>query len=97
METPDTCCTLVPYFKIHAGKLNDAKALCEKFVEKTRGEAKVMFYGFSFDGDHMHCREGYQDADGVLAHLENVGELFKEVLKIVDLTRLEVPRPRTGN
>ena len=93
METPDTCCTLVPYFKIHAGKLNDAKAFCEKFVEKTRGEAKVMFYGFSFDGDQMHCREGYRDADGVLAHLENVGELLKEVLKIVDLTRLEVHGP----
>ena len=23
-----------------------------------------------------HCREGYADAEGVLAHLENVGELL---------------------
>lgn len=41
----------------------------------------------------MHCREGYQDAGGVLAHLENVGALFKEALKIADLTRLEVHGP----
>jgi hypothetical protein len=36
----------------------------------------------------MH-REGYQDAEGVLAHLENVGDHFKQALKIADLTRLE--------
>jgi hypothetical protein len=27
METQDTCCTFVPYFKIHEGKLNEARAL----------------------------------------------------------------------
>ena len=63
METQDTCCKFVPYFKIHEGKLNEARALCDKFVEKTREEARVMFYGFTFDADHMHCREGYQDAE----------------------------------
>ena len=60
METPDTCCTFVPYFKIHEGKLNEVKALCEKFVEKTRAEANVIFYAFSFDGDQMHCREAIE-------------------------------------
>ena len=59
METPDNCCTLVPYFKIHEGKLEQMKALCEKFMELTRQEAKVLHYGFSFDGNEMHCREGY--------------------------------------
>ena len=75
MATDDKCCTLVPYFKVHDGRLADFKALCEKFVDKTRREAKVLFYGFSFDGDAAHCREGYQDADGILVHLENVGSL----------------------
>jgi hypothetical protein len=73
---------LFPTSKFTKGKLNEARALCDKFVEKTREAAKVMSYGFTFDADHMHCREGYQDADGVLARLENVGELFKEALKI---------------
>lgn len=93
METPDNCCTLVPYFKIHEGKLEEMRRMCEQFVEKTRTEAKVLFYGFSFNGDQMHCREGYQDAEGLLVHLENVGELFKQALTIADLTRLEVHGP----
>jgi quinol monooxygenase YgiN len=93
METPDNCCTLVPYFKIHDGKLEAMKTLCEKFVELTRNEEKVLFYGFSFDGNQMHCREGYQDAEGLLAHLENVGPTFQEALAISDLTRLEVHAP----
>jgi hypothetical protein len=80
METQDNCCTIAPYFKIHEGKL-------------ARTEAKILYYGFSFDGDQMHCREGYEDAEGVLAHLENVGALLKEALTIADLTRLEIHGP----
>lgn len=93
MATTDTCCTLVPYFKVHDGKLADFKAKCEAFVEKTQTEDKVLYYGFSFDGDQAHCREGYADAEGLLAHLENVGALLQEALQIADLTRLEVHGP----
>ncbi len=39
------------------------------------------------------CREGYIEADGLLAHLANVDALLKEALKIADLTR-EVHGPR---
>jgi len=39
------------------------------------------------------CREGDEDADGVLAHLGNVDDLLKELLKISDLTRLEIHGP----
>jgi hypothetical protein len=81
---------LFPTSKFTKANSTKQEPSCDKFVEKTREEAKVMFYGFTFDADHMHCREGYQDADGLLAHLENVGELFKEALKIADLTRLGV-------
>jgi len=41
----------------------------------------------------VHCREGYQDAGGLLAHLENVGAILEEALKISDLTRLEIHAP----
>lgn len=92
MATDDPCCTLVPYFKVHDGQLDAFKSLCERFVAKTEEEADVMFYGFSFDGDVAHCREGYASAAGVLAHLENVGALLDEAFKIADLTRLEVMR-----
>lgn len=93
MATGDTCCTIVPYFKVHDGKLEAFKALCGQFVEKTEQEPKCLYYGFSFDGDAAHCREGYADAAGLLAHLENVGPLLEEALKIADITRLEVHGP----
>lgn len=95
MATEDSCCTLHPYFKIHDGQIDAFKALCERFVEATGHESKCLYYGFSFDGDMAHCREGYEDAAGVLAHLENVGSLMEEALQIADLSRLEVHGPET--
>ena len=56
----------------------------------------VSYYGFSFYGNEAHCREGYADAEGALAHLENVGQLLEEALKMVELTRLGDPRPGGG-
>ena len=93
MATQDKCCTIGPYFKVQDGKLNEFKSMCDQFVEKTMTETKCFYYGFSFDGDIAHCREGYEDAEGLLAHLESVGTLLQEVLKIAELSRLEVHGP----
>lgn len=73
--------------------MDSFRDLCERFVEKSHQEAKCLYYGFSFDGDEVHCREGYVDAEGLLTHLDNVGELIGEALQISDLTRLEVHGP----
>lgn len=89
----DKCCTIVPYFQVSGGKLEAFKELCEQFVAKASGEAKCLYYGFSFDGDQAHCREGYEDADGLLTHLQNVGTLLEEAFKIAELTRLEIHGP----
>ena len=93
MATQDTCCTIVPYFKINDGKVDDFKALVERFVAATETEADCLFYGFSFDGNAAHCREGYKNADGLLAHLANVDGLLKESFEIAEITRLEVHGP----
>lgn len=93
MATQDKCCTIVPYFKVSSGKLEAFKELCKQFVAKTSKEPKCLYYGFSFTGDQVHCREGYADAEGLLAHLENVGTLLQEALKIAEITRLEVHGP----
>lgn len=93
MATFDTCCSIAPYFKVHDGQLEAFRELCERFTEATSNESGVLYYGFSFDGDEVHCREGYVDAAGVLAHLENVGILLQESLQISDLTRIEVHGP----
>lgn len=93
MLSPDTCVTLVPYFQVNEGKLADFKALCPQFEERTRTEPKCLHYAFSFNGDAVHCREGYADAAGVLAHLDNVGALLQQALQVAQITRLEVHGP----
>jgi quinol monooxygenase YgiN len=93
MATTGKCCTIVPYFKVQEGKLEAFKELCVQFVEKTLQESKCLYYGFSFYEDQIHCREGYEDAEGLLAHLENVGALLAEALKISQIARLEVHGP----
>lgn len=93
MATDNKCCTIVPYFLIAPGQAKAFRALCEQLVAKARNEKKCLYYGFSFDGETAHCREGYVDAEGALAHLENVSDLLDEVFKIVAMTRLEIHGP----
>ncbi len=69
------------------------KSYCDEFVSRTRNEPKCLYYGFSFYDDLAHCREGYADAESVLAHLQNIGALLEEALKIAELTRLEIHGP----
>ncbi len=89
----DTVCTLVPYFKVKPGQLAAFRAGVAGFVERTSSEKGCVHYAFSFDGDNAHCREGYDNADAMLAHLQNVDALLKEALKIADIVRLEVHGP----
>jgi quinol monooxygenase YgiN len=93
MSTPDACCSLVPYFRVAPGKLPEFKALVARFLERTRNEPKCMHYAFSFEGDIAHCREGYDDAEGLLAHLENIGPILQEALQIAEVLRLEIHAP----
>jgi hypothetical protein len=93
VATTDRCCSIHPYFEVHEGKLDDFRALCERFVATTQPEDGCLFYGFSFDGRTVHCREAYQDAAGMLTHLESVGSLLEEAFQVADLTRLEIHGP----
>jgi quinol monooxygenase YgiN len=85
--------SLHPYFKVHPGKLEAVKAGFPRFVEKTATEKENLFYAFTSNGEEMFCREAYQSAEGLLAHLDNIGALLMEMLKIADLTRVEVHGP----
>jgi hypothetical protein len=85
--------SLHPYFKVHPGKLDAFTAALPAFIEKTATEPKNLFYGFSINGDEIFCREGYLDAEGVLAHLDNVGAMLADAFKIADLIRLELHGP----
>lgn len=93
MATDNRCCTIAPYFRVHDGAMERFRDLLDRFVRKTKQEPGCLFYGFSFDGDEVHCREGYEDADAALAHLGSVAPLIEEALTLADLVRLEVHGP----
>ena len=93
MSTLSNFVSLHPYFKAHPGKLEAMKAALPAFVDKTKAEQKNLFYEFSVKGDEVFCREAYADAEGLLAHLDSVGAMLAEALKIADLVRLEVHGP----
>lgn len=93
MSLQDSCCSIAPYFKVPAENLAQFKELCAKFVASSQKEDKCLYYGFTFDGHLAHCREGYADAEGLLAHLENVGPLLQEALQVAEIVRLEVHGP----
>jgi len=82
-----------PYFKVHLGKMDAARALVPQFIAKTTTEAKCLYYEFTVNGDVVFCREAYADAEGVLAHLANVGDLLGEMIKVSDVIRLELHGP----
>jgi quinol monooxygenase YgiN len=91
----DTCCTLVPYFEVPEENIAAFKALGEKFMEKTRNEKGCVHYAFSFNGNIAHCREGYDNAEAILAHLDNVSQPLGEALKLAKIIRLEIHAPAT--
>ena len=82
-----------PYFKVHPGKMDAARALLPKFIAKTTTESTCLYYEFTSSGDVVFCREGYLGAEGALAHLANVGEILGEMMKLSDLIRLEIHGP----
>ena len=67
--------------------------MLQDLVAKTGSEDKNLFYVFSINEDQVFCREAYESADGLLAHLDNVGALLEEMLNMPDLTRVKVPGP----
>ena|SRR3989442_11200230 len=93
MATQDKTVSIAPYFKVHSGKMDECKAICERLVEKTKTEPQCLYYGFTFNGDTLFVREAYEDGDATLAHVQNVGALLGEFGKVTELLRIELPGP----
>ena len=85
--------TLHPYFRVPADKLELLKAILPEFVAKTRHETGNLFYEFTVNGDEVFCREGYVNAEALLAHLENVAAMLAAALTMAELIRIEVHGP----
>ena len=82
-----------PYFKTHEGKLDAFKELLPQFIKHTSTEEMCHWYDFTISGDTVHCREAYDGADGLLAHLGNVDSVITQALTVSDLVRVEVHGP----
>jgi hypothetical protein len=86
----DTLCVLVywdirDYVKFLAG--------VKDFQELTKQEEKVKYYGFCMNGAKAICREGYDNAQGFLEHLQNVDGPLKVAMETADIVRVEVHGP----
>jgi quinol monooxygenase YgiN len=95
MRNHPNAVSLHPYFCVNPGELEAVKALLPRFVEVTRKEPKCIFYGFTLadDDELLFCQEAYEDGEGLLAHLANVGTLLAELLTHSTLIRLEAHGP----
>lgn len=93
MHDPDTVVSIHPYFKVHPGKLDEFKAMLPAFLEKVANETKNLYYDFTIRDDEVFCREAYIGAEGLLEHLANVGALLEPLMKLADLTRVELHGP----
>ena len=93
MAEPDKCVTIVPYFRVKDGSLEAFKKISRQCVDQTQAEPGCLFYGFAFNGNLAHVREGYADAAALLTHVQNIGPLIEQLLKLSEMTRLEVHGP----
>lgn len=96
MNTLAKFVSLHPYFDVRPGKMDAIKAMLPRFVEKTATEKGNLFYEFTMNGDKLFCREAYENADGLLAHFDNVGALLAEAMKVAGSDPNRSARPSAG-
>ena len=87
MATQDTCCTIVPYFKVHEGKLEAFRSFCEQFVERT-------YLPWAEEQKRPSTHKGYKDIWSV--HLKaRCGSIRLRDFRTCDGERLlaETPEP----
>jgi len=82
-----------PYFRAQSGKMEQIRELLPLFVDRTATEKANLYYEFTLSDDLIFCREAYVDAAAALTHLNNVGDLLDEMLKLSTLERLEIHGP----
>ena len=80
--------SLHPYFKVPPDKMPYLKAILPEFAAKTRNETGNLFYEFTINGDEVFCREGYVNAEALLAHLDNVSAMLAQALTMAELVRI---------
>jgi quinol monooxygenase YgiN len=103
IQSTDFLCTL--HVQI---KPNDSSAasklttdIFKRLCHQTASEQGCLLYSFTYrqsstsgDDQLFVCREIYKDGPAILAHLDNVGSLLKEMTEIATFPQFEVHGPR---
>lgn len=90
MIPPSRVVSIHPYFKVQAGRMEEARAILARFVATTTPEPGNLYYDFTIRGDMVFCREAYDGAEALITHITNVGEILGEFLGIAEVARLEI-------
>lgn len=93
MDLSDTVVSIHTYFKIEEENLIAFKKLSVDLIETTRGEMGCMFYSVSYAKGEACFREGYKDAESLVAHLDNAQDLLQRINSVAVLLELEVHAP----
>jgi len=93
MKNHPNAVSIHPYFEIKPGQRDAVMAALPRFIEHTATEPKCIYYGFTSHGDLLCCQEAYEGAEGVLAHLDGVGQQLAKLLELSTLVRLEIHGP----
>ena len=74
-----------------------ARPLMAEYLDKVRTERGAMYCGWTISGDMLCCREGFHDADAVIAHMANVQPVLDQLLaNAATLCTMEVHGPASG-
>ena len=93
MTIQDTWCTVDAYFSVKPGNEAAFEDVIDRFVRETSNEKGIRNYGWSSNGEEIHCRQGYLNAEGFLEHVANVRHIFEEAVTIAECSRLAIHGP----
>ena len=73
-------------------KLDEFKNVVAQLVERAKGEADTLEYGFFLSADQTVCivREAYTNSEAVLAHSANMSELLPRLFELGGTFEAEV-------
>jgi len=76
-----------------------ARPLLDESVARMRKTPSCIFFGWTkSDGDRLHCRQAYTNADGVLAHIASVDPVIEKLISgPARIVSLRIHGPKTGN
>eukprot|EP00927_Polykrikos_kofoidii_P046164 TRINITY_DN40363_c0_g1_i1.p1 TRINITY_DN40363_c0_g1~~TRINITY_DN40363_c0_g1_i1.p1 ORF type:complete len:447 (-),score=63.90 TRINITY_DN40363_c0_g1_i1:629-1861(-) len=81
---PDTHLSIVSYFTVPKGSMDEIKAVFPGFNRATRaGTRATLYFSFGIAGDEIICREGHKDAETCLQHQHDIKEQVDKINSVV--------------